>query len=396
MAPFFMLDTFTDYLRSQKRFSEHTTTAYRRDIEQFLEFTGVCNSDEIKEVDGRLIRSWMVDLIDREYENTSVNRKLSSLRTYFKWLMKRGVILSNPMSLVEGPKMRKRPPSFVQKKELYPEKLTQYFHDDFNGVRDRMIFEVLYQTGVRSSELINLRDDFVQQEQIKVVGKRNKERIIPISGDLSSLIDTYRELRKEVISESPLFFVLNNGKKLYPKFVYSKINHYLGMVTDLDKRSPHVLRHTFATHMLNNGAGLEVLKELLGHADLSATQVYTHNSFAELTQIYSQSHPRGHKKVKAMDFKVNTVHFTADEKLVEFIQGKVKKLELMYDRIIASEIYLRLDKSEEKDNKVAEVKLLLPGNELFARKQCKSFEEAADLAVAALKKQVERYKAKTA
>lgn len=294
-APFFMLDTFLDYLRSQKRFSEHTNTAYRRDIEQFLEFTGVRNSDDIKEVDARLIRAWMVDLIDHEYGNTSVNRKLSSLRTYFKWLIKEGVIQLNPVSLVEGPKMRKRPPSFVQKKELFPEKLTPYFDHDFNGVRDRMIFELLYQTGVRSSELINLRDDSVQKEQIKVVGKRNKERVIPISNDLSSLVGVYRELRKEVTSESPFFFVLNNGKKLYPKFVYSKINYYLGMVTDLEKRSPHVLRHTFATHMLNNGAGLEVLKELLGHANLSATQVYTHNSFAELTHIYSQAHPRGHK-----------------------------------------------------------------------------------------------------
>ncbi|GAB5416336.1 MAG: tyrosine recombinase XerC [Crocinitomicaceae bacterium] len=295
MAPFFMLDSFLDYLTTQKRFSEHTCLAYRKDIQQFLDFTGVTNQKEIKEVDSKLIRGWMVDLIDNEYENISVNRKLSSLRTYFKWLLKEGVIESNPVGLVEGPKVRKRPPSFAQQNELRPEKIVEYFEDNFDGVRDRLLFEILYQTGIRSSELIGLMDASVQNNQIKVLGKRNKERIIPITSELSQLIDSYRELRSEIPSETSHFFVRNNGKKLYPKFVYGKINHYLGKVTDLEKKSPHVLRHTFATHMLNNGAGLEVLKELLGHANLSATQVYTHNSFTELTHIYSQSHPRGRK-----------------------------------------------------------------------------------------------------
>lgn len=295
MAPFFMLDNFLDYLAIQKRFSEHTCQAYRKDLEQFLEFSGVVSISDIKEVDSRLVRAWMVDLIDNDYENTSVNRKLSSLRTYFRWLVKEGVLSSNPMRLVEGPKIRKRPPSFAQQNELHPERITEYFDDDFNGVRDRMIFEMLYQTGIRSSELVNLKDDAVQSDHIKVLGKRNKERIIPVSGELSQWILKYRKMRSEITKNRVYFFVRNNGEKLYPKFVYSKINHYLGKVTDLEKKSPHVLRHTFATHMLNNGAGLEVLKELLGHANLSATQVYTHNSFAELTHIYSQSHPRGSK-----------------------------------------------------------------------------------------------------
>lgn len=295
MTPFFMLDSFLDYLTTQKRFSEHTCAAYRKDIEQFLEFSGVTNKKEACEVNSKLIRGWMVDLIDNSYENTSVNRKLSSLRTYFKWLLKEGVIETNPISMVEGPKIRKRPPSFAQQNELKPEKILAFFEDDFNGVRDRLIFEMLYQTGIRSSELIGLLDQAVQNNQIKVLGKRNKERIIPITKELFVLIEMYRSLRVEIPIKTSNFFVRNNGEKLYPKFVYSKINYYLGMVTDLDKKSPHVLRHTFATHMLNNGAGLEVLKELLGHANLSATQVYTHNSFAELTNIYSQAHPRGRK-----------------------------------------------------------------------------------------------------
>lgn len=295
MAPFFMLDSFIDYLTTQKRFSEHTCLAYRKDLEQFLDFTGVINAKDINEVTAKVVRGWMVDLIDNDYENVSVNRKLSTLRTYFKWLMKEQVIQVNPMPLVKGPKKQKRLPSFAQQNELVPEKINPYFESDFNGTRDRLLFEMFYQTGIRSSELIGLTDAAVGPTQIKVLGKRNKERIIPISKELAKSIEEYREKRKELPVDHAFFFVLNNGKKLYPKFVYSKINYYLGMVTDLEKKSPHVLRHTFATHMLNNGAGLEVLKELLGHANLSATQVYTHNSFTELTNIYSQSHPRGRK-----------------------------------------------------------------------------------------------------
>jgi integrase/recombinase XerC len=295
MAPFFMLDGFIDYLSTEKRFSEHTYLAYRKDIEQFLEFASIEKESELIEVDSRLVRGWMVDLIDNDYVNTSVNRKLSSLRTYFRWLVKEGKIESSPMQLVNGPKNKKRLPSFVQQQEMSADKTELLFEDDFEGVRDRLMFEVLYQTGIRSSELVNLTDLNVQSGQVKVLGKRNKERIIPIGNQLAELISEYRKLRHDLNVDHTFFFVLNNGKKLYPKFVYRKINSYLGKATDLEKKSPHVLRHTFATHMLNNGAGLEVLKELLGHANLSATQIYTHNSFAEITSIYSQSHPRGRK-----------------------------------------------------------------------------------------------------
>ena len=295
MAPFFMLDGFIDYLTTQKRFSEHTCMAYQKDIGQFLEFATVESQEDLKEVDSRLIRGWMVDLIDREYVNTSVNRKLSSLRTYFKWLVKEKYIDASPMTLVVGPKNQKRLPSFAQQQELDVNKTENLFSNDFGGIRDRLMFEVFYQTGIRSSELVNLKEVDVNGEQIKVLGKRQKERLIPITTILYKLIEEYRVLRKEITFDHDNFFVLDNGKKLYPKFVYRKINSYLGKATGLERKSPHVLRHTFATHMLNNGAGLEVLKELLGHASLSATQIYTHNSFAEITNIYSQSHPRGHK-----------------------------------------------------------------------------------------------------
>ncbi len=172
----------------------------------------------------------------------------------------------------------------------------QSYQSDFEGVRDRLMFEILYQTGIRSSELVHLKINDVQNGKIKVLGKRNKERFIPISEGLLTLIQTYTNSRSELGLQSEFLIVLKSDKKLYPKFVYRKINTYLGKATGLRKKSPHVLRHTFATHMLNNGAELEVLKDILGHANLSATQVYTHNSFTQLNSIYSQSHPRGHKK----------------------------------------------------------------------------------------------------
>jgi integrase/recombinase XerC len=210
--------------------------------------------------------------------------------------MREGVIDKNPMQAVKGPKNSKRLPSFAQQVEVKSSNISPLFQDDFDGLRDLLMFEMFYQTGIRSSELIELKDNRVSSNQIRVIGKRNKERIIPIATELSQLIEEYREKRAEIDPNPEYFFLLNSAKKLYPKFVYRKINNYLGEATGLEKKSPHVLRHTFATHMLNNGASLEVLKEILGHANLAATQIYTHNSFSQLTNIYSQSHPRGQKK----------------------------------------------------------------------------------------------------
>jgi integrase/recombinase XerC len=293
MAPFFLLDDFVRYLQIEKRYSDHTVMAYQQDVAQFIEFGAFKRSEEIREVNAMLIRSWMVHLIEKAVGNRSVNRKLSSLRTFFKWLKKENIVDANPMARVNGPKNSKRLPH--KESELRQERVDQLFSDDFDGVRDRLVFEVLYQTGIRLSELIGLKEVDINTETIKVLGKRNKERLIPITRELYSLIAHYRNFKHSMNLDSSYLFVLNNGNKLYPKFVYRKINSYLGKVTSLDKCSPHVLRHTFATHMLNNGAGLETLKDILGHANLSATQVYTHNSFAKLTNIYSQAHPRGRK-----------------------------------------------------------------------------------------------------
>ncbi len=291
-----MLEKFESYLVAEKRFSSHTVTAYLKDVHQFLDAIGIVLLEDLKEVKHSLIRTWMVTLIEQGIVNRSVNRKLSTLRTFFKWCVQEGVVEANPMVKITGPKTEKRLPTFVREQDISPSKLDTIFPNNVEGQRDQLLFELLYQTGIRLSELIELKKQDFNECQIKVLGKRNKERIIPLSVNLSSAISNYQKNLLGEQQASMYLFTLNNGDKIYPKLVYRKINYYLGLITSLEKKSPHVLRHTFATHMLNNGAGLETLKDILGHANLSATQVYTHNSFSQLTTIYKQAHPRGHKK----------------------------------------------------------------------------------------------------
>lgn len=291
-----MFENFIDYLRFEKRFSEHTVVAYENDLKQFSEFIAISTESEMYAIKSTTVRSWIVDLMEKGLKSKSVNRKIASLRTYFRWLRKEGIMSSSPMQKIQGPKNEKRLPVFAKESELEQVKLEGIFANTFEGMRDELMFELFYQTGVRLSELIELKEKDFAQTQIKVLGKRNKERIIPISQNLCVKINAYLSLKHKQIGETPQLFVLPNGNKLYSVLVYRKINYYLSLTTSLDKKSPHILRHTFATHMLNNGSGLETLKDLLGHANLSATQIYTHNSFAKLNAIYSQAHPRGHNK----------------------------------------------------------------------------------------------------
>ena len=291
-----MLDNFILYLTTEKRYSQNTIDAYERDLTQFINYAEVKKIIEFNEFSSTFIRGWIVQLFEEKRKAKSINRKLAALRTFYKWLRKEELVTINPMAKVQGPKNEKRLPAFAKESELQTEKLDELYADSLNGKRDKVIFELFYQTGIRLSELIDLRVQNVSGESIKVIGKRNKERIIPISKDLYDQIQTYIQVKNQQVGESPFVFSLKFGKKIYPMLVYRIINQYLSIATNLDKTSPHVLRHTFATHMLNRGTGLETLKDLLGHANLSATQVYTHNSFAQLTSIYSQTHPRGGKK----------------------------------------------------------------------------------------------------
>ena len=288
-----MLESFLDYLRFEKRFSDHTVKAYQIDLSEFVIFSEAKSINDFSIFKSSFIRSWIVELIEKGLKPKSVNRKLAALRSFYKWLRKEGIVDSNPMSKVKGPKNEKRLPSFAKESELHPSKLELVFDDDEKGQMDRLMFEVFYQTGIRLSELLNLKKTDISNGKLKVLGKRNKERIIPISDDLNDLLNKFYLIQSKKRKQSEYVFNLTNGQKLYPTFVYRRINYYLSLATSLDKKSPHILRHSFATHMLNRGAGIETLKDLLGHANLSATQIYTHNSFAQLNNIYKQSHPRG-------------------------------------------------------------------------------------------------------
>ncbi|WP_343748457.1 tyrosine-type recombinase/integrase [Fluviicola sp.] len=287
---------FQIYLETEKRYSGHTLLAYEEDLSQFLTFAELNKDEQLREVNFQLVRGWIVDLMEKGLSNRSVSRKISCLRSFFKWLLNEGKIDQNPMLRIRGPKVEKRLPQFVKESEIADARIEQLFAANFEGIRDRLMFELFYQTGVRLSELIGLQNKDVSSNSIKVLGKRNKERIIPIGKSLFEIICAYQKLKPDGPDSQFMLFVNKDGRKLSSKFVYRKINTYLGSVTNSQKKSPHVMRHTFATHMLNNGAGLETLKELLGHANLSATQVYTHNSFAQINSIYSHAHPRGRKK----------------------------------------------------------------------------------------------------
>ncbi len=289
---------FINYLKFEKRYSPHTTTAYKKDLNQFDSFLrSEYEVDEVNDISYQMVRSWIVELMEQEISARSVNRKLSALKSYFKYLTKEELIDVNPMPRIQSPKTSKKLPVFVDSESMEALFSDELFSDDFEGIRDRLILEMFYMTGVRLSELINLKDsdiDFYQQN-IKVLGKRNKERLIPIPKGLIDSIKKYLEIRNksiEVIEQNDYFYVTIKGKKLYEKLAYRIVNLYLGKVSTLQKKSPHVLRHTFATHMLNNGADLNAIKEILGHSNLAATQIYTHNTIEKLKNIYKQAHPR--------------------------------------------------------------------------------------------------------
>lgn len=296
MTPFFVLESFLQFLLAEKRFSKHTLTAYENDIKQFFDFSQIDSAQNLIEINHQLVRSWVVSLVDQGLVSKTINRKISSLRTFVKWCQANDFIHHNPLKKIVVPKISKKIPQFIKESQIKESTIVNFFNDDFNGLRNQLIIEILYQTGIRLSELLNLKINNIQEDSIKVLGKRNKERIIPISYELRDKIQGFINIRKFIPTDLDLLFILENGKKMYARLVYRIINTYLSFETNLEKKSPHVLRHTFATHMMNNGAGLEVLKDLLGHANLSATQVYTHNSFSQLNNIYSQAHPRGQKK----------------------------------------------------------------------------------------------------
>ena len=277
-------------------YSPHTIISYQNDIQQFEAFLSIqYNSQDWKEVSPGMVRSWMVQLAESGMANRSINRKLSALQTFVKYLMKRNYLDKNPLRKVVSPKVGKRLPAYIQEGQMKTLLDEVQFPEDFTGRRDRLIIELLYGTGMRRSELLGLQDQDIDLETLtlKVLGKGAKERIIPFGAELRQQIELYRDARNSLERlESNSLLVTADGKPVYPKLIYNVVRKYLSVVSTLDKRSPHVLRHSFATHLANQGAELNAIKELLGHANLSATQIYTHNSIEQLRKVYEAAHPK--------------------------------------------------------------------------------------------------------
>ncbi len=291
------LQEFLDYLKYQKRYSQHTIVSYQTDLTAFFEYITFTFSPEgLPDIKAPIIRSWLASLKEQGLESKSINRKISALKSFFKYQLRRQAIDTSPMATVISPKVNKRLPQFVDKKDVETLFIHVEFPDDWKGRTDKTILELFYNTGIRQAELVNLKESQVDvfKNIIKVLGKGNKERIIPISQSLVEKLKAYMAEKRQLLEGPDTLFLLvsNKGIKLYPKYVYTVVNNYLKQVTTIDKKSPHVLRHTFATHLMNNGADLNAVKELLGHSSLAATQIYTHNTIEKLKDIHKKAHPK--------------------------------------------------------------------------------------------------------
>ncbi len=292
-----MLKSFISYLTHEKRYSSHTVISYENDIRQFHKFIEEKYSVyDIATVNHYMVRSWLVHLMQNKISAKSINRKFSSLRTYFLFLLRQGVVDKNPTKKVIPPKIGKRLPSIIQKSEI--ERLLDdiIFPDDFSGCRDKIIITILYNTGIRRSELINLSDNDIDfySKVIKVLGKGNKERIIPMTEDMIQELKKYISVRNGFFEKQKFNYtvVTDKGNKMYPKFVYDVVTKYLSMVSSSKRRGPHILRHSIATHLADEDVELNAIKTMLGHSNLSATQIYTHNSVEKLKKAYLKAHPK--------------------------------------------------------------------------------------------------------
>ncbi|MEO6669556.1 MAG: tyrosine-type recombinase/integrase [Ferruginibacter sp.] len=291
------IQSFLDYLKYQKRYSQHTIISYQTDLLNFFDYLQLqYQENSLENIKPAYVRSWLAETKSKGKSSKSINRHISSLRSFFKQQLKQGSIKVSPMATIISPKISKRLPQFVEKKDMDTLFDHVEFPDDWNGHTERILIKLLYNTGMRKAELINLRENQVDGSNcaLKVLGKGSKERIIPVSMELMSALQEYMTLKHNSFTEVDKTFLLVNkdGKKLEPKSVYNIVKKYLSLVTTIEKKSPHILRHTFATHLMNNGADLNAVKELLGHSSLAATQVYTHNTIEKLKDVYKKAHPK--------------------------------------------------------------------------------------------------------
>lgn len=292
-----IIQPFLDHLNFQKRYSQHTIISYQNDLTSFFDFIEMqFGTILLSEINTSFVRSWLATLKEKGIESKSINRKISTLKSFFKYQLKLGLLVDSPMAIIQSTKVKKRLPQFVAETDINT--LFNYveFPDDWNGNTERLLCQLLYNTGIRQAELMNLKEAHIDKgnSSIKVLGKGSKERILPVSIELSKLIQKYIADKRIYfhIADDENLLVNEKGKKLYPKYIYNVVRKYLTTVTTIDKKSPHVLRHTFATHLMNNGADINAVKELLGHSSLAATQIYTHNTIEKLKEVYKKAHPK--------------------------------------------------------------------------------------------------------
>ena len=291
------IQAFTDYIKFEKRYSAHTVRAYQDDLGQFFAYLEAeFGTLPVREISASFIRSWLASLKEKDMLSKSINRKISSLKSFFKWLVRTGRLDKSPMTAVISPKSGKRLPVYVEEQDMDTLINRVEFPNDWQGRTEKLLIQVFYQTGMRLSELIHLKNIQVDPggSTLRVFGKGNKERIIPVGRELMENIRNYQKQKRETGRNTTETLLVNaEGKPLYVKYAYLAVRKWLSLVTTIGKKSPHVLRHSFATHLMNHGADLNAVKELLGHSSLAATQLYTHNSIEKLREVHKKSHPRG-------------------------------------------------------------------------------------------------------
>lgn len=392
------LEAFIEYLRLERNASPLTLTTYRPAIISYMECALELASDEWQpsDADRDLVRNWIMQQMDDELTSTTVNKNLSAVKSFYKYLQLRGVVDNNPTRYLRGPKREHTLPSFLTQAQI-EEALETIPTDpeDFLAVRNRLIIETIYQTGLRRAEVASLETQQVDlaSMSLRVVGKGRKERIVPFGEALKEQMKAYLTLKERKVGQSRYFFVTLKCRPLSGADVYQVVHKALDIVPGLPRRGAHTLRHSFATEMLNAGAPITSIKELLGHSNLETTTRYTHTSFEQLKQLY-HAHPRAQSQVPSMiNVHIQSLQFDASEALQEFAKKKIDRLARFDDTIIKAEVTLRLDKSNATQGKIAAIRLFVPGYDHYAEKGAATFEEAIDEAIDALKRQIDRAKA---
>ena len=392
------LEAFMEYLRLERNASPLTLTTYRPAITSYMECALELASDEWQpsDADRDLVRNWIMQQMDDELTSTTVNKNLSAVKSFYKYLQLRGLIDNNPTRYLRGPKREHTLPSFLTQAQV-EEALETISTDpeDFLAVRNRLIIETIYQTGLRRAEVASLETQQVDLHSmsLRVVGKGRKERIVPFGEALKEQMKDYLTLKERKVGQSRYFFVTLKCRPLSGADVYQVVHKALDVVPGLPRRGAHTLRHSFATEMLNAGAPITSIKELLGHSNLETTTRYTHTSFEQLKQLY-HAHPRAQSQVSPMiNVHIQSLQFDASEALQEFAKKKIDRLARFDDTISKAEVTLRLDKSNATQGKIVAIRLIVPGYDHYAEKGAASFEEAIDEAIDALKRQIDRAKA---